>query len=431
MRTRLRRPLGAIAVATALATVAAGCSAASPGPEAPVEPVELSMALFSTNEDQLALFNEIAEAYVAENPELVASVEFVSIPAEDYTTSLTTQLAGGNVPDLAWVFETNALEFVDSGALYDIAPTLQTTEGYEVDDLLGSSLTLWSEGDAIYAYPFSNSPFGMFVNTDLIAAAGQPDPRDLVESGEWTWQTALEISSAVSSSTGKAGLVARDFDFQKWQFLTPIWGAWGAQPWSADGTECAFTDSEMVDALTVIHDSIFETGAMPGPGTTADFFAGDAAMTTTQISRAGLLDDTFGWDLLPLPEGADGRQNVIGQAGVAVLAQGPHPEIAAGFLAYMTNPENAQKLARFFPPPRESLLTQDVLATANPKLSAKQLQDVVIDGIPGAITLPSHVRFAEVQDLARAQLDALWTDDADVETVVRDVCAAIQPILNG
>ena len=59
----------------------------------------------------------------------------------------------------------------------------------------------------------------------------------------------------------------------------------------------------MVDAMTFIHEAIFTDKAMPGPGTTADFFAGDAAMTITQISRASLLPRTspFGWDLVPLP----------------------------------------------------------------------------------------------------------------------------------
>ena len=45
----------------------------------------------------------------------------------------------------------------------------------------------------------------------------------------------------------------------------------------------------MVDAMTFIHKAIFTDKAMPGPGAAADFFAGDAAMTITQISRASLL----------------------------------------------------------------------------------------------------------------------------------------------
>lgn len=59
--------------------------------------------------------------------------------------------------------------------------------------------------------------------------------------------------------------------------------------------------------MTFLHKAIFTDKAVPGPGTTVDFFAGDAAMTITQISRASLLKDaTFGWDLVPLPSGPKG-----------------------------------------------------------------------------------------------------------------------------
>ena len=55
--------------------------------------------------------------------------------------------------------------------------------------------------------------------------------------------------------------------------------------------------------MTFLHDAIFTDKAMPGPGATADFFAGDAAMTITQISRASLLQKAkFAWDLVPLPD---------------------------------------------------------------------------------------------------------------------------------
>ncbi len=106
-----------------------------------------------------------------------------------------------------------------------------------------------------------------------------------------------------------------------------------------------------------------------------------------------------------------------------------HPDVAADFLAWFTNPENAETLAAYFPPPRESLLTAETLGAANPKLSEEQLQAVVVDGIQGAVTKPSHQNFAKLQDTVRSQLDALWTADADVEGVLADTCAAIQPLL--
>ncbi|GAB4084825.1 sugar ABC transporter substrate-binding protein [Myceligenerans cantabricum] len=430
--TRRRRSAAAAATLTAALTLAA-CSAGEPGavgePDAPSDPVDLRMTVWTADEAHLELFQEIGDAYVAENPDLVSSVTFETIPFEDYTTTLTTQLAGGNPPDLAWVLESYAPEFVSSGALADVRPVLEDTEGYDADDLIPSTLELWEEGDALYAYPFSNSPFGVFVNTDQISAAGQDDPAGLVGSGGWTFDAARDIAAATAEDSGKQGLVVRDFDYQLWENLATVWDGWGAGPWSEDGTQCTFADPEMVDAMQWLHDATFEDGALPGPGTTADFFAGDAAMTITQISRASSLDDSFEWDLLPLPEGPAGAQSVIGQAGIGAFTQAEHPDIAANFLAYFTNPENAEKLAAYFPPPRESLLTAETLSAANPLLSEEQLQAVVVDGIQDSVTKPVHRNFAKLSETVRAELDAMWTEDADVEAVLDDTCAVIQPLL--
>lgn len=411
------------------ATAALTLTACGGGEEAASGPVALRMTVWTADEAQLALFQEIADAYVADHKDTVTKVTFETMPFEEYTTGLTTQIAGGNAPDLAWIFESNAPEFVRSGALADLRPTLSGTEGYDFDDLEPDALKLWENEDGLYGYPFSNSPFGVFVNTDQLAAAGQPNPADLIANGQWTWDKAAEISAATARKSGKSGLVVRDFDFALWENLATVWSSFGARPWSADGTKCEFTSPEMIDALTWIHDQVFTKKAMPGPGTTADFFAGDAAMTVTQISRASALDGTFGWDLVPLPDGPEGRQNVIGQAAIGVFADGANPQAAADFLAYFTNPENAKKLAAYFPPPRTSLLNAQTLKAANPKLSEQQLQTVVVEGIPDSVTKPAHQNFAQLQQAVRAKLDALWTADADVEGVATSVCEAMTPLL--
>ena len=164
---------------------------------------------------------------------------------------------------------------------------------------------------------------------------------------------------------------------------------------------------------------------------TADFFAGDAAMTITQISRASLLpkENGFDWDLVPLPAGPAGEYAVIGQAAIGVLASSKNPDVAADFLAFFTNPENTKKLSQFFPPPRASLLTAQVLGASNPLLSPEQIEAVVIKGISIGQVRPSHLGFAEIQQTARAALDALWVPDADVPAVLKSVCDRIQPML--
>ncbi|MGY5764201.1 ABC transporter substrate-binding protein [Brachybacterium sp. DNPG3] len=411
----------------ALGLGAASCGSGDGG--APDGPVELRMTIWTADEAHLALFQEIADEYVAEHADTVSGVVFETIPFEDYTTTLTTQLSGGSAPDLAWILESSGPEFVDSGALVEVGSTLEAAEGYEYDDIDPSALTLWQNDEGLFAYPFSNSPFCVFLNTTRLQEAEQEDLVAVFDAGEWTYDTAFAVSAASVEALGGAGLVVRDFNYETWDNLASVWAGYGARAWSADGTACEFAEKPMVDAMTALHEAAFATGAMPGPGDDVDFFGGQTTMTITQISRASALDGSFEWDVLPLPAGPATQQNVVGQAGIGVLAQGQAPEIAADFLAHFTSPASAEKLSAFFPPPRLSLLTVEAMAAANPLLDDDQIQRAVVDGITGAITKPAHRNFAELQTTIRSALDPLWTADADIPGVLDEVCTVAQPLL--
>ncbi|GAA1018810.1 sugar ABC transporter substrate-binding protein [Acrocarpospora pleiomorpha] len=417
--------LAALAMAALLTVTACGGGGQTPAAQGP-QP--LRMTIWTSNEAHLKLFNEIAAEYKKTHPD-VGTITFDSIPFESYTTTLTTQIAGGKAPDLAWVLENSAPDFVSSGALAPLKGALGKEQGYELSDLTPAATKLWEQDGELYAYPFSTSPFGIFVNDDLVKKAGQKTPRELIEAGEWTWDNAVKMGAAVAKD-GKAGLVVRDFDYKNWDNLASVWGGWGARAWSEDGKTCGFNSPEMLQAMTFLHKAIFVDKALPGPGTTVDFFAGDAAMTITQISRASLLAEAkFGWDLVPLPAGPTGDYAVIGQAGLGALKKSPNAAQAIDFLAFFTNPANSAKLAAYFPPPRASQLTTETLAKSNPLLKPEQLKEVVIDGIAKAVVKPSHIGQAELSQTVRAELDPLWKADADVKAVLDGVCAKIQPMI--
>ncbi|MDO6731443.1 sugar ABC transporter substrate-binding protein [Marinovum sp. 2_MG-2023] len=408
-------PLAVLAMTTALA----GAASAQ----------DLRMTIWSANEAHLAVFNEIADSFTADRPDV--SVTFESLPFASYTTTLTTQIAGGNPPDLAWILERTAADFVNSGILAPLNETFTNTEGFDYGDMIEKPTELWRRDGELYAVPFSTSPLAIFANTDLIEAAGARTPADLIAAGEWTWDNAMATAAKVAEGD-KDGIIVRDFNYQTWQNLAAIWRGWDASPWSADGDTCGFADPEMVAAMTFIHGAIFEDGAIPGPGESVDFFAGDAAMSITQISRASLLpkgDDAFAWDLVPLPAGPAGEYSVIGQAAIGVFEDSENADLAVDFLAHMTNPENSAKLAQFFPPIRQSLLNADTLGATNPLLTPAMIENVVVQGIARGGVLPVHEGYSEIQQLVRAELDALWQPDADVEAVLGAVCRSIQPLL--
>ncbi|MFJ9898140.1 extracellular solute-binding protein [Streptomyces sp. NPDC091280] len=417
--TRTRKALSAVALTTVLAL---GAACAGPSSGTSEKTAELRMTVWTSDAAQLKLLNGIAAAYRAGHPD-VTKITFESLPFADYNTTLTTQIAGGNAPDLAWMGDLSR-DLIASDALVGLTDKLKATPGWKYDDLLGSVTSEFSKDGTLYAYPFSNSPYALYVNTDLLAKAGQKiDPAGL------TWDQVAAAGAAVHAKTGKAGFVVRDFDYTAWNTLATVWTGWGASAWSADGKTCTFDSPEMRQAFTFLHDAAFKSKAMPGPGTTADFFAGDAAFTVAQVSRASLLTGSFKFSLYPLPAGPKGKYSVLGQAGVGVLASSKHPKQAADFLAYLTDPENAAKLAQYFPPPRKSLLTGAKLAANNKVLSAAQLQDAVVDQLPDAVTLPNHTSPAEIAQKGKTALDAMWHADADIPAVLKSVCAALKPIL--
>lgn len=405
-------------------TTAASAAAKADGP------IALRMTVWTANPDQLKMLDGIAADYATVHPNV--KVAFDPIPFEAYTTTLTTQIAGGKAPDLAWVLETSAKDFVSSGVLAPLDDTFKAADGYQFDDLSAKATDLWKSDGKLVAYPFSTSPFGVFVNTDMLKAAGQKTPDELRTAGQWDWQNAMGVAAATAKSTGKTGLVIRDFDYKGWPLLANVWRGWGADAWSADGKTCGFSSPEMVEAMSFLHTSIFKDKALPAPGVTADFFAGEAAMTVSQISRAALLKDAkFGWDLVPLPSGPKGEYAVFGQAGIGVMAKGKQANEAKTFLAFLSNPANSAKLAQYFPPPRISLLTAAGLAKVSPLLKPDQLQDVVIDGISKGAVLPNRAGQAEIAQTVRSALDPLWKPDADVKAVLAGVCDKVKPLLAG
>ena len=426
-----RRIARSVALTTAAAVFTTGALAGCSTPAEPEGPVDLRMAVFSANETQHEVMNAIADAYIAENGDKVASIEFEALTGGDYITALTTQIAGGDSPDLAWVFESNAPEFVKSGVLADVSGAFETAEGYEIDDLIPAAMKAWEKDGNYYAYPFSSSPFGILVNLDLIAAAGQPNPRDLIASGDWTWDALMDISAGVvASNPNVAGFSPGGDPYKQWNdTLPPMWAGWGAQPWDESGTECGFTSPEMTDFLSWFHEQAFDRGTITKPGQVFDFLAGQAAGRIAQMSLTTRLDNSFAWDFLPLPAGPAGEAHMIGQAAVGVVARGENPEIAADFLAFFTNPENAEQLAQFFPPPRESLLTVEVLTTAAPQLTPEQAEGTVIAQAQDATVKAGHVNMSGITDRVRAALDALWTPAGDVTATTAAVCEAIAPFL--
>lgn len=392
----------------------------------------LRFTIWSGNQEHLDMLNGFAEAFQEENPDV--DVQLDVIPFGDYVEKVTIQLAGGNPPDLGWLTEATAPAFVDAGVLADLGPVLRNDPDYDFADFSETALSLWVDGEAVYGVPFSTSPFFTYFNRDMFEAADVPTPDELAERGEWTWEAFAEVAKATADATptGTYGFETSDgegFGSRVWATITPMLRAYGADAWNSEGTECQLDSPEAVDAMQLYHDMIFVDRSVVPPGAQASFFAGQAAMTVTQISRAAqLVDATFEWGIAPLPSGPGGDAPIIGQAAIVVFQNAKNRELATEFVKFMTRAENVETMAAYFPPARLSVLESDTFFNSNPNVSADDMT-IIADGIARGSVIPSHPNFPQIDATALPIFDSLWRPDADVQAVLTELCGAITPLL--
>lgn len=389
---------------------------------------ELRFTVWTGNEAHLTMLNGIAESFRETHPDV--TVRFETIPAADYTQRLTFQLAGGNPPDAGWMMEDAAPTFAQAGVLEDLAPTLNAAEGYELSDYAESAMGLWRGGEEIWGIPFSTSPFVIFYNQSLFDEAGLENPLQLSAGGDWTMDKFQEVAKALKDATGTFGFEFKDgqgYESRIMHALMPPIRAYGGDVW-ANG-ECGFDKPEAVAAVQQLHDMVFVDKSIVPPGEQGDFFSGNAAMTINQISRASLMPGAgFDWGIAPLPSGPAGESPVIGQGGVVVFTASTQKELAAEFVAHMTNEANVAEMAQFFPPARNSVLSSEAFVNSNELIPAEQMR-VVSDAIAEGRVLPSHERSPQLLAAMKPRVDALWRADADVAASLTAVCSAINSLL--
>ena len=403
---------------------------ATPEPEV-MEPVELNFTVWiGPDHPSMQAYSAIADAYMAEHPNVTA-INFQTIPFTEYTSKLALQLAGSSRPDGGWILETTAPQFLASGVMTNLSPTIAEYPNYDFEDFSKPALGLWMEGEDVYGLPFSTSPFLIYYNTDMFEAAGLEMPRDLAAKGEWTWDALRESAATIAASQDVYGFESVDANIYNsiWGTMTPIIRAYGGDAWDSAGN-CLLNTPESVAGFQLYHDMVYVDQSAVPPGELGDFFSGQSAMTIGQISRASKLDGAeFGWDVAPLPSGPAGEAATIGQAAFVIFENSPSLETAQDFMAYLTNQENSALLGQYFPSARLSVLNSDEFLNGNERLDASQMQ-YVVDGIANGRILPSNVNFSQVDLAAKGVTDQLWSADADVQAVMDEVCETIAPLLS-
>ncbi len=425
MMIKTRRWLGA--ALCVLATTIAGCEASTPEASKNKSDVSLRVIVYTANPDQLALLKSLADDFMKVNTE-VKKVTFESIAAADLDTKLTAELQTSEAPDASWMTVVNSRRYIKSGALVNLAPTLQSAEGYKFDDLIPSLQKPWVDGDAQYGAPFSTSTQVLYYNADIFRAAGLPTPDKMIANGTWDWDNFRKAAAKISASEHVPAFTP---DFTNIELTYPLMYAYKASPWNDTADTCTMDSREMAAAMTLLHDMMYTDKSTSLPGQTATVFDGSAATSVAYLSSISLLKNAkFEWGVVPTPAGPSGSQPTVGQSAYVAFKKGKNPDLAAKLIAHITNPSNAQKLAAFWVPSRASLLTAAKLHESQPLLSEAQFAPIVKGTIENGKIVPVSNNGGAAQSVLLSSLNEhLFARDAVVDNAMKSVCVDLQPSL--
>jgi multiple sugar transport system substrate-binding protein len=181
----------AMALVLGGALVAAGCGGGSgSGGQAEIR------FIWWGNDDRAKVTNEAVRLFESRNSGIRVSTSFQNF--QNYFEKLSTEIAGGNAPDVIQMDYRYLNEYAGRGVLLDLTPHV----GKEIrtaDWNAGFARSGELNGKQV-AMPLAQNATTIVYDPKLFSAAGVPEP----EIG-WTWADYKEIAGKVKASTGIAG----------------------------------------------------------------------------------------------------------------------------------------------------------------------------------------------------------------------------------
>ncbi len=300
---------------------------------------------------------EEIDVYQSISDQLDESWEGVSLAYEpggsesaSYQDVLRTEIAAGTAPDVFWIPGTDIADFATRGLILNMTDLAGATEGYSADDFYPGPMyhltfnpenaTFGADSGALWGLPRDVSTFALYLNLDLIAEAGAPDPRELAANGEWDWDAFLEVAQAVR------GLGSEIYGYGANAWWGP-YGVWlnsaGGGFFNEDRTACNLNSAESLAGLD-FQRSLYQDYdvAVPyGEDSEPPFRAGNLAMFQNgRWGTPGIRTAEFNWDVVDLPTGPSGTPgNWLFWGAYAVNANTEHPEQAWELVQKLTTAE--------------------------------------------------------------------------------------------
>jgi multiple sugar transport system substrate-binding protein len=410
-----------------VAVVAVGCGGGSSSDESstnagkgeggvadPTSPVEISFASWVGKEPGM---KDLYKKFQAEHPNI--KVKFVNIPSEGASQKLTTQIAGGNPPDAAYLDAGTTADFASRGALVKLDDYVKRTPEQKPDDYVDSFIGSAKYQDGLYALPFDGESTGLFYRTDLFKEAGISEPPKTWDEFE---TDAQKLTDPAKKRYGFA-LFASESAYYWYPWL---WQAGGTL--LSDDEKTPEFNSEQGKTAADFYVNLAKYS--PKDYLNSNSYDGRVAFANGSVGMyvagawlAGVLKDEFPkiegkWATAPLPEGEAGCKTTIAGDNLVMFSAGEKKDATWIWLDFLTRPEGMKRWTVDDPtstimPTRTSLLESPELVENKPVL--KGFIDAMDCGVTSLINNP---KWPKVEETLNEQLGkAIYGEQTGAEAV--------------
>ena len=373
--------LATSALASSLLAACGGDTSSSSGSIAPKGAKvsgTLTIAYLGTADQQKAwesLFNLFRKQY----PDVQLKAQ--GNPANNWAAffdTLSTQIAGGKIPDIIQVATEGQRPFASRGLVEPLDAYLERdkAELAEFFSDIHPNLTKWNDtlsspDGKKYFLPGEFNTMCLWYNAELFQQAGVSEPSD-----SWTWDDFLAAAKKFSKPGQSYGLHVPQFYFVS---VMPWLLTNGASTLNANWTKSTVNDPNAIEAAKFMR-SLIQQGISPAPGGTFDpmaaFSQGKLAMfgggrwPIIDIRRLNMVEKT---KIVAWPQHTT-KGSPIGWNAYPIMKASPNKEAAWAFVKFITSKEASQYFATqggTIVPPRRSIANSDAFLSNAPKGSEK------------------------------------------------------------
>src|SRR6516164_8630073 len=262
--------------------------------------------------------------------------------AGDLLPKVTTAIAAGTAPDVAYIYGSYAANIAQSSASVNLKNIIHTP-GYNWNDFYPASQQTVSPGGKVIGFPALIDNLSVIYNKKLFAAAHVPDP-----SPNWTWNqfraTAKKMTNPAKHIFGVNYPIGGDLLDTSWRFFPGLWQR-GGQILSANHKQALFNSPAGVANLTLWQQmaTVDHSVYLDPTANNAEplFTSGHMAMFVSGPWEVPVLNQAkMDWADVPLPAVTTSHQTVSGPDNWVIFNNGSaHVKAAITFLEWLTAPQ--------------------------------------------------------------------------------------------